>query len=276
MQLSVATRMCSIAAYVGSREATPILVGMLRRLEYRGFGMVELAVKDGGPATLARCRGGAADLEERIHEAPVMGNVGLGHIRCARPCALDRIACGAPAAERAAEQAAEQAVLADPRDEVTHLLKAGPISLVYDGIVENHVTLRRRLAGAGHKFASGTDTELLGQLIRESLAASARDLRQAVWMTLQQVEGTYATAVMSDVHGERVVVARNGAPLAVGLGWGEVFVASDESAIHELISDVIVPDDGEVLDLTLAGALRSQPPQWTPTVAIAPDRPRGG
>jgi glutamine---fructose-6-phosphate transaminase (isomerizing) len=240
MQHKVPANMCSIAAYVGSREA---------------------------PTTVVRCGGVAADLEDQIYGAHVAGTVGVAHMRCERPCALDR----SPGAFRAAAWAMPAATA----DQHPHLRKAGPIALVYDGILENRRALHERLTAAGCTFSSETDAELVGHLIHASLAASAGDLAEAVWMALQQVEGTYAIAVASDLHGERVVVARRDAPLVVGLGWGEAFVASEESAIHELMSDVIVPNEGEVVDLTLAGAMRNQSPRWPTAVALAPERLRG-
>jgi glucosamine--fructose-6-phosphate aminotransferase (isomerizing) len=255
--------MCSIAGYVGSREAAPILWGALRRLQYRGFDVAELALKDGGPATMVRCRGGVAELEEHVHDAQVAGNVGIAHMRCARPCALDRRS----RASRGDAPAIPQGLSAPHGP----LCKVGPISLVYDGIVENHQALRGRLLEAGCTFSTDADTELLGHLIHQSLATSARDLAEAVWIGLRQLEGTYAIAVVSDVHGERIVVARSGAPLVVGLGWGEAFVASEESAIHELVSEVIVPDEGEVMDLTLAGATRNRRLRRPLVAAIAED-----
>src|SRR6185369_3921839 len=178
--------MCGIIGYVGSREATPILVGALRRLEYRGYDSAGIAVKNGKAATLVRSRGKLIELERLLDRNPAAGNVGIGHTRWATH--------------------------GGPSDENAHPHKAGPISVVHNGIIENHASLRTRLSAAGRRFTSETDTEVLAHLIAEALDEGVTDLADAVRVALRKVEGSYAIAVISDVHGERIVAAKHASP----------------------------------------------------------------
>ncbi len=219
--------MCGIAGYVGAREATPILLGGLQRLEYRGYDSSGVAVKNGGPSTVVRSLGKLAELAKRLEGAGVSGNLGIGHTRWATH--------------------------GRPSDRNAHPHKVGPVAVVHNGIVENHVELRRRLIGRGRVFSSDTDTEVLAHLIDEALQAGEANLTEAVRAALRQVEGSYAVAVLSDVHGERIVGARRGSPLVVGLGDGETFLASDVSAIVGQTREVIYLDDGDVVELTRTG-----------------------
>src|SRR5688572_8064652 len=188
--------MCGIIGYVGPRQASPILVGALRRLEYRGYDSSGIAVKNGKAATRVRSRGKLIELQKLLDTTPAEGNVGIGHTRWATH--------------------------GGPSDENAHPHKAGPISVVHNGIIENHAPLRRRLVAEGRVFTSETDTEVVAHLIAEALDEGAGDLMEAVRVALRQVEGSYAIAVMSDVHGERLVAAKNASPLAVGIAKGEV------------------------------------------------------
>lgn len=216
--------MCGIVGYVGDREAVPILMGGLRRLEYRGYDSSGVAVKNGGPTGVVRALGKLAELGKRLSESSLVGNIGIGHTRWATH--------------------------GRPSDRNAHPHKVGGISVVHNGIVENHNKLRQRLLGRGRCFSSETDTEILAHLIDEALLDGAVDLTDAVRTALQQVEGGYALAVMSDEHGERIVAAKNGSPLVVGIGEGEGFIASDVSAIVEQTRNVVYLDDGEMVELT--------------------------
>ncbi|MDZ4694745.1 MAG: glutamine--fructose-6-phosphate transaminase (isomerizing) [Deltaproteobacteria bacterium] len=220
--------MCGIAGYVGTRKATPIIVGELRRLEYRGYDSSGVAVKNGGPATVVRCRGKLAELEKLLDGMHVPGHVGIGHTRWATH--------------------------GGPSDRNAHPHKVGPISVVHNGIIENHAKLRKQLIEKGRVFASETDTEILAHLIDEALTDDPNDLMAAVRVGLRQVEGAYAVAVLSDLHGDRIIAAKNVSPLVVGLGQGENFVASDVSAILEHTRDVIYLEEGDLVDLTPEGA----------------------
>jgi glutamine---fructose-6-phosphate transaminase (isomerizing) len=220
--------MCGIVGYVGSRDAAPILVQGLRRLEYRGYDSAGVAVKNGGPATVTRRRGKLIELEKELEREPATGNTGIGHTRWATH--------GRPSEENA------------------HPHKVGGISLVHNGIIENHRALRTRLLAGGRTFSSETDSEVLAHLIDEAVEGGAADLASAVCEALRQVEGSYAIAVLSDRHGEQLVAARSSSPLVVGIGQGETFVASDVSAMLEHTREMIFLDEGDVVELTPSGA----------------------
>jgi glucosamine--fructose-6-phosphate aminotransferase (isomerizing) len=220
--------MCGIVGYVGSRPAAPILVQGLRRLEYRGYDSAGVAVKNGGPATVTRRQGKLIELEKELEREPAAGNMGIGHTRWATH--------GRPSEANA------------------HPHKVGGISLVHNGIIENHRVLRARLVQDGRTFSSETDTEVLAHLIDEAVEGGAADLAQAVCRALRQVEGSYAIAVLSDRHGEQLVAARSSSPLVVGIGQGETFVASDVSAMLDHTREMIFLDEGDVVELTPSGA----------------------
>jgi glucosamine--fructose-6-phosphate aminotransferase (isomerizing) len=238
--------MCGIVGYVGSRDAAPILVQGLRRLEYRGYDSAGVAVKNGGPSTVTRCRGKLIELEKQLEREPSAGNMGIGHTRWATH--------GRPSEENA------------------HPHKVGSISLVHNGIIENHRALRTRLLSTGRSFSSETDSEVLAHLIDEAVEGGAEDLAQAVCKALRQVEGSYAIAVLSDRHGDRVVAAKSSSPLVVGIGQGETFVASDVSAMLEHTREMIFLEEGDVVELTRTGArvsnLDGRPPSFPTTTTI--------
>jgi glucosamine--fructose-6-phosphate aminotransferase (isomerizing) len=244
--------MCGIVGYVGGRDATPILIGGLRRLEYRGYDSAGVAVANGHGARVVRCRGKLAALEKLLAQDRPAGKVGIGHTRWATH--------------------------GRPSDENAHPHKAGPISVVHNGIIENHVELRARLQAAGRLFTSETDTEIVAHLIDEALAGGAGSLLEAVRLALKQVEGAYALVVLSDLHPDEVIAAKTASPLVVGIGEGEMFLASDAPAILEYTRKVIVLADGDIARLTRQGVTLSdltgqvidrQPKTITWTVAEA-------
>src|SRR5688572_22883598 len=157
--------MCGIVGYVGHRQATPILIAGLRRLEYRGYDSAGVAVWNNGESRVVRCRGKLKGLEDLLTREPAPGLVGIGHTRWATH--------------------------GRPSDENAHPHKVGPISVVHNGIIENHLQLRARLEGTGAKFSSETDTEIFAHLIAHELTA-AGNLTEAVRKSLMQVKGTYA------------------------------------------------------------------------------------
>ena len=220
--------MCGIVGYVGTREATPILLGGLRRLEYRGYDSAGIAVCNGGEAHRVRCQGKLAALEKLLDGASPKGGYGIGHTRWATH--------------------------GRPSDENAHPHKAGPISVVHNGIVENHVELRERLIASGRHFSSQTDTEVLAHLIDEALQAGAASLVEAVRVALRQVTGAYAIAVLSDRSPNLLVAARNASPLVLGIGKGEMFIASDAPAILEQTRDMLFLEDGDIAELDHLGA----------------------
>lgn len=216
--------MCGIVGYVGERDATSILIGGLRRLEYRGYDSAGIAVSNGHGAKVVRCRGKLAALEKLLETERPNGAIGIGHTRWATH--------------------------GRPSDENAHPHKAGPIAVVHNGIIENHVALRARLKSEGRKFSSETDTELVAHLIDEALTHGAPSFREAVRRALKQVEGAYALVVMSDNHPDQVIAAKTASPLVVGIGQGEMFLASDAPAILEYTREVMFLEDGDVALLT--------------------------
>src|SRR5262245_7548203 len=225
--------MCGIVGYIGERECTPILIEGLRRLEYRGYDSAGIAVLEpnGGalPITrVVRCRGKLANLEALLRDSRPTGAVGMGHTRWATH--------------------------GRPSDENAHPHKHGSVSVVHNGIIENYLPLRARLAERGHKFASETDTEIVAHLIDEELkAAPQAGLPEAVRRALGEVQGAYAIVVLSDPTPDRIVAAKNASPLVLGLGEGENFVASDVPAILAHTKKMMFFEEGEIAELTRGG-----------------------
>jgi glutamine---fructose-6-phosphate transaminase (isomerizing) len=226
--------MCGIIGYIGDREVTPFLIDGLKRLEYRGYDSAGVAVLNGGTIHIRKEAGKIAQLEKALEEEPVHGQVGIGHTRWATH--------GAPTG----------------RNAHPHLSETGDFAVVHNGILENAGTLRRRLQERGHVFASDTDTEVLVHLIEEvynhSDGRSSEALERAVEIALQQVEGTYGIAVVSTRDPDKIVVARLGSPLLIGVGANaETFVASDAAAVLAHTRDVIYLDDGDMATVTRSG-----------------------
>ena len=212
--------MCGIVGYIGSKKAQPILLAGLKRLEYRGYdsaGVVTLDSK--GRATLLRAKGKVAELDAKVAEHKTHDMVGIGHTRWATH--------GAPSKRNA------------------HPHAAGDLHLVHNGIIENYLALKSTLQKRGYDFKSDTDTEVLVALI-DSLYQKNPNLLEAVSGALQLVVGAYGIAVVSDKNPDEIVVARKGSPLIVGVGEGEVFVASDASALLGHTDRVIYLHDGEI------------------------------
>jgi glucosamine--fructose-6-phosphate aminotransferase (isomerizing) len=218
--------MCGIVGYVGSKDATGLLVDGLKRLEYRGYDSAGVSLMDGGGVETRKAKGKIAMLEEAIVNHPVKGNVGIAHTRWATH--------GPP-----------NECNAHPHHDCT-----GTISVVHNGIIENYGPLRAMLQKTGHTFVSETDTEVLAHLIE---AAFDGNLEEAVTDALALVEGTYGIAVICSRDPEKVVAARKGSPLLIGLGEGENYIASDVAAILQHTRQVVYLDDGEMAVLTKDG-----------------------
>ena len=222
--------MCGIVGYVGARQVTPLLVGGLRRLEYRGYDSAGLAVLN--PATghvdVVRSAGKLAVLEGELTRHPLPGTVGIGHTRWATH--------GRPSEANA------------------HPHRVGGVAVVHNGIIENYLELKQRLQAAGREFSSETDTEIVAHLLDEALGAGAPTLVAALRQALAQVVGAYALVVVSEKHPGQIVAAKNASPLVIGLGDGETFLASDVPAILEHTREVVFLEEGEVAELTPAGA----------------------
>jgi glucosamine--fructose-6-phosphate aminotransferase (isomerizing) len=225
--------MCGIVGYVGERECTPILIEGLRRLEYRGYDSAGIAVLDPVKEGLSlsrvvRCRGKLSNLENLLRDSRPVGRVGIGHTRWATH--------------------------GRPSDENAHPHKVGTVSVVHNGIIENHASLRERLRSMGRTFSSETDTEIVAHLIDEELKReSGVGLREAVRRALKHVQGAYAICVLSDLRPEEIVAAKNASPLVVGLGEGENFVASDIPAILSHTRQMMFIEEGEIVELRKTG-----------------------
>jgi glutamine---fructose-6-phosphate transaminase (isomerizing) len=220
--------MCGIVGYVGQREATPILVNGLKKLEYRGYDSAGLAVAGGDTLQVVRCRGKLAGLEAMVQRDPPRGSCGIGHTRWATH--------GRPSEANA------------------HPHRVGSVAVVHNGIIENYLALRARLEVAGRRFSSETDTEIVAHLIDEALQEGAPTLAGALRMALRQVHGAYALAVVSDQHPGQILAAKVASPLVIGLGKGETFLASDVPAFLEHTREVVFLDEGDIVEITSAGA----------------------
>ena len=219
--------MCGIIGYVGSRQATPLLVGGLRKLEYRGYDSAGVSVWSDGLSRVVRCRGKLGNLEEKLKAEAAPGTIGIGHTRWATH--------------------------GRPSDENSHPHKVGPVSVIHNGIIENHLQLRAELLASGSQFSSETDTEIFAHLVERQVVEGAENLTTAVRRALQKVRGSYAFVVMSDKEPGTLVAAKNSSPLVVGLGEGENFVASDVTAILSETRKVIFIDEGEIVTVTRDG-----------------------
>ncbi|MFW5947583.1 MAG: glutamine--fructose-6-phosphate transaminase (isomerizing) [Gemmatimonadota bacterium] len=218
--------MCGIIGYVGGREATPVLVGGLERLEYRGYDSVGLAVQNGRGIGTRKVAGRVDALKSLVDRRPVRGTVGIGHTRWATH--------GAPTRRNA-----------HPHRGCTREL-----ALVHNGIIENADVLRDMLGRAGHTFHTETDTEVLAHLIGEM---PGEKLEHRVAEALRLVEGTYGLAVMSDAEPGKMVAARRGSPVLLGIGEDEMFIASDGSAVRDYTRTVVYLEDGDLAVVTRDG-----------------------
>ena len=218
--------MCGIVGYVGPRVATPMLIEGLKRLEYRGYDSAGIAMSNGHGLETRKAKGKISMLEGLVNVNPIHGSVGIAHTRWATH--------GPP-----------NECNAHPQVDCTNT-----IAVVHNGIIENFSALRKMLQTQGHTFKSETDTEVLAHLIE---AAFDGKLEDAVIDALNLVEGTYGIAVLSSKDPDKIVCARKGSPLLIGLGDGEYFVASDVAAILQHTRQVVYLDDGEMGVLTRDG-----------------------
>jgi glucosamine--fructose-6-phosphate aminotransferase (isomerizing) len=223
--------MCGIVGYVGKSGAPEVLIKGLRKLEYRGYDSAGLALLDKGAIAIVKATGKVASLNKKL------GN--------ALPKALLTAATEGIAHTRWATHGLPTEANAHP-----HLDESGKIALVHNGIIENYRALRTRLSGAGHTFRSETDTEVLAHLIGECYK---ENLFQAVCDALRLVQGTFGIAVLSADEPGRLVVARRGSPVVIGVGDGETIVASDASVLAGHTHRVIYLDDNDVASVTAAG-----------------------
>jgi glucosamine--fructose-6-phosphate aminotransferase (isomerizing) len=242
--------MCGIVGYIGRREAMPVLLEGLHRLEYRGYDSAGVAVVYRGKLQVTKTAGRVQDLRDQISDK-VRSSVGIGHTRWATH--------GEP-----------NEINAHP-----HLDAEGHIAVVHNGIIENAEQLRAQLTAAGVTLVSDTDTESLAHMIAAELKANSGSLEDAVCGTLSRVEGTYGLLVMDVRHPDELVVARNGSPIVLGVGDGEMFVASDVAALVRHTQRVVYLDDGEVATVRASGyqtrTLDNQRTSKEPTTVEAED-----
>lgn len=219
--------MCGIVAYIGEQDATPIVINGLKKLEYRGYDSAGIAVISDGNIEVRRDAGKIRQLEEHIAQSPLSGKIGIGHTRWATH--------GAPSQQNAHP----------------HLSANGRVVVVHNGIVENYLTLRDELMAEGVVFRSETDTETIAHLIEKYYTVTA-DLTEAVRLTLRALRGAHGLVVMSADEPDRIIAARlgNAGGVAIGLGEGENFVASDIPAIVEHTRRMIFLESGELAVVT--------------------------
>lgn len=218
--------MCGIVGYIGPKQATPFLIEGLKRLEYRGYDSAGIAVYDGECIETRRAAGKIAKLEGTLAADPVSGKIGIAHTRWATH---------GPPTERNAHP---------------HLSTDESVAVVHNGIIENANVLRKQLTELGHTFRSDTDTETIAHLVQELWEGS---LEEAVIGALRKVEGTFGIAVVSAKDPLKIVAARKGSPLLIGVGEGEYFLASDASAILAHTRQVVYLNDGDLAVLTPDG-----------------------
>jgi glucosamine--fructose-6-phosphate aminotransferase (isomerizing) len=232
--------MCGIIGYTGARDAATLLLDGLRRLEYRGYDSAGIAVVDPDRPTTqtVRCEGKIGRLAAQLKAAPLSGRCGIGHTRWATH--------GRPSETNA------------------HPHRQGKVSIVHNGIIENHLELRDNLTAAGRTFDSETDTEIFAHLVDRALEQGATDLHRAVRAALANVRGTWALCVLHDDAKDEIVVARHGAPLLIGFGASgpetngpgpEMFVASDVAAILAHTRVVTDLEDGDVAQVVPNGVV---------------------
>src|SRR5438874_8632424 len=217
------SNMCGIVGYVGPKEAEPILVEGLRRLEYRGYDSAGLATLTGPHLHLRKRAGRIANLARYLDERPAPGCLGISHTRWATH---------GPATDANAHP---------------HVSADGRVAVVHNGVIENYDALKRHLAERGVAFASDTDTEVIAQLIAYHLDG---DLMEALGRTLPLLKGTYGLAVVSPEEPDTIVGARLGSPLVLGVGDGEHFLASDPAAVVGQTRDVVYLQDRQLCRLS--------------------------
>ncbi len=220
--------MCGIVGYIGYREAYPIVIKGLKRLEYRGYDSAGVMLYDGANLKLCKTKGKVSDLEAKaVKEITTNGTIGIGHTRWATH--------GVP-----------NDVNSHP-----HLSNSGDLAIIHNGIIENYAPLKEELVKRGYIFHSDTDSEVLVNLIEEIQIKENLKLGKAVQVALNQVVGAYAIAVFDKKNPDEIVAARLGSPLAIGVGEGEYFIASDASPFIEYTSNAIYLEDGEMANIRL-------------------------
>ena len=220
--------MCGIVAYIGKKQAYPVLINGLKRLEYRGYDSAGVALLN-GTMSVYKTAGKVQDLTEVAKNENTSGTIGIGHTRWATH--------GIPNDSNA-----------HPQTTPGHNL-----AIIHNGIIENYAALKEELIKRGHQFDSDTDTEVLLHLIEDILNNEKVDLVEAVRIALNEVEGAYAIVILSKNDPNTLIGARKGSPLVVGIGEGEFFLASDATPIVEYTKNVVYLDDEEIVAVNRNG-----------------------
>lgn len=218
--------MCGIVGYIGYREAWPIVLKGLKRLEYRGYDSAGIALMNNDGQHIYKKAGKVSVLEEFAESLDKTGTSGMGHTRWATH--------GVPS----------------DRNSHPHTSNSGKLSIIHNGIIENYATLKEELISRGHEFKSDTDTEVLIHLIEEIQEIEKIDLLEAVRLALHEVNGAYAIVIMDKDNPDQLIAARKGSPMVIGVGKGEYFIASDATPIIEYTKNVIYLKDGEIALVT--------------------------
>ena len=219
--------MCGIVGYIGNRQAAPLLLAGLEKLEYRGYDSAGIAVLENGAVEVVKCKGRLSALADRLGKTDFGSTLGIGHTRWATH--------------------------GEPNDlnSHPHISRSGKIAVVHNGIIENYIELKRFLIARGYSFISETDTEVIAHLIEYHYKG---DLRKAVTAAMTDIEGSYALGVICSEQNDMFVAARKDSPLIAGIGGNEYFIASDIPAILEHTRDIYILEDKEIAVISRSGA----------------------
>ena len=220
--------MCGIVGYIGHRDAAPLILESLRKLEYRGYDSAGIAVLHDNQVTVRRAEGKLNNLASMLTRQPMSGNIGIGHTRWATH--------GRPSENNA------------------HPHRAGDIVVVHNGIIENYLELKQQLLKRGTRFSSETDSEIVAHLVAEKVDRGI-DFLAAVQRTLREIHGSYALLFLNRRDPTRLIVAKNSTPIVIGCGDDETFIASDIPAMLDYTRKVVFLEDGEIGEVT-QGAYR--------------------
>jgi glutamine---fructose-6-phosphate transaminase (isomerizing) len=215
--------MCGIVGYIGHREAAPLILDSLRKLEYRGYDSAGIAVLNDGHVAIRRCEGKLGNLANLLDRQPMAGAIGIGHTRWATH--------GRPSETNA------------------HPHRAGDVVVVHNGIIENYLELKEQLTKRGTHFSSETDSEIVAHLVAEKVERGL-DFLDAVRRTLREIHGSYALLFLNRRDPKRLIVVKNSTPIVIGSGEGETFIASDIPALLDYTRKVTFLEDGEIAEVT--------------------------
>jgi glucosamine--fructose-6-phosphate aminotransferase (isomerizing) len=216
--------MCGIVGYIGHREAAPLILQSLRKLEYRGYDSAGIAVLNDGQVAIRRAEGKLNNLDTMLQRQPLAGTIGIGHTRWATH--------GRPSETNA------------------HPHRAGDVVVVHNGIIENYLELKEQLRKRGTHFSSETDSEIVAHLVAEKVERGV-DFLDAVRRTLREIQGSYALLFLNRRDPKRLIVAKNSTPIVIGWGEGETFIASDIPALLDHTRKVTFLEDGEIGEVTV-------------------------